>query len=107
MRNEEYYKKLDGVETKYELIYRAPFEHTVAFVKHISMFTVVLYSSIISYKLLTGQDVIEENSVITLGPAMSDGVELPIMLGLFFVINFMLLYVTFKYPLRIYKFKNK
>lgn len=107
MRNEIYYKKLDKIDSTYELIYRAPFEYLTALSKHVPTFSLICVSSLIAYKFAVGIDLIDPTAEFVVGPTMADGAELTGFLVAFYVVNFVLAYAVTKYPLRIYKSKNQ
>lgn len=107
MRNEDHFKQRDKVEKTYELIYCAPFDYLTSMCKHVPAFTLVSVSTIIACKIAAGMEVIDPSTQFILGPTIAEGGDLIGFAVAFYIFNITLWYGVTKYPLRIYKLKNK
>lgn len=106
---ESYYKKRDHISDEYQLIYKAPMDLTVAACKHVATASLAIVTTLMSYKYMAHIDILDANTEITfnVGTLMSSGFELLYFGGFFFLFNATILYACSKYPLRIYKHKNR
>lgn len=106
---DSYYRKRDHIADDYELIYKAPMDFTIAACKHVASSSLAIVTCCMAYKYLAGIEIIDMSAEITLGygPLMSTGSELVIFAACFFLFNATILYACSKYPLRIYKKKNR
>ncbi|KAJ6643119.1 hypothetical protein Bhyg_08075 [Pseudolycoriella hygida] len=107
IRNENYYKKLDNVEPSYELIYRAPFEYLIPMCRHVPSFLLISVSCGFAYQFITGSQIFDENAEFMTGPIVASSGEMMGFTVAFYISNLILIYGVTKYPLRIYKFKNR
>lgn len=107
MGNEQYYKKLDKIDPTYTLIYRAPFEYLTALCKHVTSFNLVTVSSLLAYQFVSGVTIVDTSVPFTLGPSTADTEQLIGFVVAFYVFNLTLAYAVTRYPLRIYKLKNR
>lgn len=109
MFREAYYKKRDHVSDDYQLIYKAPMELTVAGCKHVATASLAIIGAIMAYKYVANIPILDLTTEIEFGSGslMSSGFELTIFAGAFFLFNATILYACSKYPLRIYKHKNR
>lgn len=107
--NDSYYRKRDHIADDYEMIYKAPMFFTIAACKHVATLSLAITTSFMAYKYIAGIEIIDMSAEISLGygPLMSSGFELIIFTAFFFLFNATILYACSKYPLRIYKKKNR
>lgn len=84
-------------------------DFTIAACKHVATFSLAVTTSVMAYKYMSGIEIIDMSAEISLGygPLMSDGFELAIFAACFFLFNATILYACSKYPLRIYKKKDR
>lgn len=104
---ESLYRKRDRLSDDFTLIYKAPMEHILSACKHVSSFSLTVIGSIVAFKYVNGIEIVEQQCEVSYGALVSSGSDL-IVFGIGFVaFNVMVLYSVSKYPLRIYKQKNK
>lgn len=106
IRGEDSYRRMDGIGTDYELIYKNQLHYTMNVGKLTGLITVPAAFALQLYYYVTGTMPVTEyltNSKI----AFSYSDDVPIMMGVFVIMNILVSCVSHAFTLRIYKKDDK
>lgn len=105
---EAFYQHRDKVDKEFQLIYKAPMEYYVAVSKHFATFSMTVFGALLAVSfgsnlsLFNWTTEYKFSELITVSSMESFGFGIAL-----FAFNFLIIFGSWKYPLRIYKNKNR